>query len=98
MTPCCLHAWLHSSTIAGGCEIYIALKPGLNPSKPIERQDRSRNRNFNRQNRAAQGDSYRMSFAPRFFVQSLEHFASSVVILKCRDKNNNLFRKELNYL
>jgi acyl-coenzyme A synthetase/AMP-(fatty) acid ligase len=36
MTPCCLHAWLHSSTIAGGCEIYIALKPGLNPSKPIE--------------------------------------------------------------
>jgi hypothetical protein len=27
-----------------------------------------------------------MSFAPRFFVQSLERFAKSVVISKCRDK------------
>ncbi len=35
-----------------------------------------------------------MSFAPKFFVRSLEHFARSVVILKCRDKNNNLLRKE----
>jgi hypothetical protein len=27
-----------------------------------------------------------MSFAPRFFVRSLERFAKTVVILKCRDK------------
>jgi len=33
-----------------------------------------------------------MSFAPRFFVQSLERFAKTVVILKCRDKQKLLER------
>jgi len=34
-----------------------------------------------------------MSFAPRFFVRSLERFAKTVVILKCRDKQK-LLRKD----